>query len=101
MLPRCWLPRRSWWLGHNQCHGPFNFFPPLFSCSARLSLQNSSERSSRQGPTTGESNFSVLIWSLQCRENTRIGHHGGNFVFHVAKRHLVVFSIIGVDAVQG
>ena len=20
MHPRCWLPRRSWWLEHNQCH---------------------------------------------------------------------------------
>src|SRR6266568_2517229 len=29
MLPRCWLPRRSGQLEHNQCHGPFNF-PHLF-----------------------------------------------------------------------
>src|SRR5260370_38854398 len=27
MPPRCWLPRRSWRLEHNQCHGPFNFPP--------------------------------------------------------------------------
>ena len=25
VLPRCWLPRRSWRLEHNQCHGPFHF----------------------------------------------------------------------------
>ena len=25
MLPRCWLPRKSWRLEHNQCHGPFHF----------------------------------------------------------------------------
>jgi hypothetical protein len=25
MPPRCGLPRRSWQLEHNQCHGPFNF----------------------------------------------------------------------------
>src|ERR1035441_7742486 len=30
MLPRCKLPRRSERLEHNQCHGPFNFFPPFF-----------------------------------------------------------------------
>jgi hypothetical protein len=29
MRPRRWLPRRSWRLEHNQCHGPFNFFPPF------------------------------------------------------------------------
>jgi len=29
MPPRCKLPRRSERLGHNQCHGPFNFFPPF------------------------------------------------------------------------
>jgi hypothetical protein len=23
MCPRCWLPRRSWWLDHNQCHSLF------------------------------------------------------------------------------
>src|ERR1039457_3249849 len=31
MPPRSWLPRRSWRLEHNQCHGPFNFFPPFLS----------------------------------------------------------------------
>src|SRR5271166_1925553 len=30
MRPRCWLPRRRRQLEHNQCHGPFNFFPPEF-----------------------------------------------------------------------
>jgi len=30
MFPHCWLPRRSWRLEHNQCHGPFNFFLPGF-----------------------------------------------------------------------
>src|SRR2546427_2126307 len=33
MSPRCWLPRRSWQLEHNQCHGPFNF-PARFSPAA-------------------------------------------------------------------
>ncbi len=27
MHPRCWLPRKSWQLEHNQGHGPFYFFP--------------------------------------------------------------------------
>ena len=31
MPPRCKLPRRSERLEHNQCHGPFNFFPALLS----------------------------------------------------------------------
>ena len=30
MSPRCWLPRRSWRLEHNQCHGP-SYFPLLRS----------------------------------------------------------------------
>src|ERR1700751_2067306 len=29
MRPRCWLPRRSWWLEHNQCHG-LSYFYRLF-----------------------------------------------------------------------
>src|ERR1700689_5072687 len=34
MRPRCWLPRSRRQLEHNQCHGPFNFFPPCFNlCS--------------------------------------------------------------------
>ncbi len=37
MRPRGELPRRSAQLEHNQCHGPFNFFPsPL--CSAQVSI---------------------------------------------------------------
>src|ERR1700683_3544559 len=30
MHPRCWLPRRRRQLEHNQCHGPYNFFPRFF-----------------------------------------------------------------------
>src|SRR5580693_10681246 len=45
MRPRCGLPRRRRQLEHNQCHGPFNFFPPF--CS--LSKSNIPARSCRQG----------------------------------------------------
>src|SRR5271165_3423452 len=34
MLPRYWLPRRSWWLEHNQCHSLYLF--PAFSSSLTL-----------------------------------------------------------------
>jgi len=30
MRPRCWLPRRSWWLEHNHSRDPFNFFQHSF-----------------------------------------------------------------------
>src|SRR6266480_815427 len=29
MRPRCWLPRRSWWLEHNQCHGLSYLYRPF------------------------------------------------------------------------
>src|ERR1039457_2374161 len=34
MPPRCWLPRRSWRLEHNQCHSLYLF--PRFLIAARL-----------------------------------------------------------------
>src|SRR5580704_12550959 len=37
MRPRCWLPRRRRRLEHNQCHGPFNFFPPARSLPRNVS----------------------------------------------------------------
>src|SRR5690242_3732458 len=40
MPPRCWLPRRSWRLEHNQCHGPFHFLlDPLPSDKSPFDLQ--------------------------------------------------------------
>ncbi len=37
MCPRCWLPRRSWWLDHNQCHSLSNFPAVSFLDYSRLS----------------------------------------------------------------
>jgi Fis family transcriptional regulator, factor for inversion stimulation protein len=39
MPPRCWLPRRSWRLEHNQCHSLFLSCPP-----GRLTVKEQLER---------------------------------------------------------
>jgi len=42
MLPRCWLPRRSWRLEHNQCHSLYLLWrsrlslPPILRLAARI-----------------------------------------------------------------
>jgi hypothetical protein len=63
MLPRCGLPRRSWQLEHNQCHGPFNFSPAFFFpqhfCHSEPARSGGEEPAFRNGCPTLVASFAT------------------------------------------
>jgi hypothetical protein len=76
MRPRCWLPRRSWRLEHNQCHGPFNFYPTCF----RQSIQ------SIQSIQSSESSSPFSVLGSLCASLT-VGFFGSDRIDKLLKDH--------------